>query len=430
MTTRARGTRNASHTPDRTATQRIGRRIAVSCLGLAAGPLLCVGNAAGQAGGIYLPENGGPSNGTAQAGSAAIARDAETSFLNPAGMTRLDSTEVMLSLMPFYLDIEFNPSPLTTIPGTDGGQQGGWLPAGGLFVAAPVNEHVALGFSATSPAGIVLDPDDAWVGRSWVSKSTLIGLNLEPSLGVRLNDQWSVGAAIDIQYATLDQEMFGPGPRLGLPLGIHGRSWDVGFSASLLWEPLETTRIGFRYRSQVDHELSGDLTIATRVPLQTSTSLTLPMSATLSAYHDFTEQFALMLDVGWTDWSVFDATLISFDRVGNAVALPRNFKDTWNVSLGTHIRPVDRWLVMAGVGYVSSSVSDANRTPDLAVDQQVRVSLGLEYQINDKWTVGGTYTFIWLGDNKIDQSRPADGRIIGDYDAFGHLFSVYGSLRF
>ena len=48
-----------------------------------------IGTAAyAQSGGLFLPENGGPSNGTAQAGSAAIARDAETAFLNPAGMMR------------------------------------------------------------------------------------------------------------------------------------------------------------------------------------------------------------------------------------------------------------------------------------------------------------------------------------------------------
>ncbi len=67
-----------------------------------------------QAGGIYLPEDGGPINGTAQAGSAAVARDAQTAWLNPAGMTRLDSPEVMLSVMPFFVELQFNPSSQTT----------------------------------------------------------------------------------------------------------------------------------------------------------------------------------------------------------------------------------------------------------------------------------------------------------------------------
>ena len=45
-------------------------------------------------------------------------------------------------------------------------------------------------------------------------------------------------------------------------------------------------------------------------------------------------------------------------------------------------------------------------------------------------TVGGNYTFAWLGDNKIDQTRALVGRIAGDYDAYIHIFGLSGSFRF
>lgn len=391
-----------------------------------AGPLLLVDKAVGQAGGIYLPETGGPINGTAQAGSAAVARDAETAFLNPAGMTRLDSPELLFSAMPFYLDFQFNPNAATTIPGTAGGNQGGWFPAGSFFLAVPVHERVALGLSITFPAGLALDPDDNWVGRNWTTLSVALAMNIEPSIGVRLSDHWSIGAGLDIQYLTFKQDL--TGPLLGTPLGIDGDSWEVGGSASVLWEPLETTRFGLRYRSEISHDLSGDLTVNSPTPI--STSFTMPMSLTFSAYHEFTEQFALMADVGWTDWSAFDHNVISFDGGGMSVELPRNFKDTWNLALGTHIRPAENWLVMVGASYVSSAVSDQNRTPDLPVDEQVRISVGVEYKVNERWSVGGSYTMLWLGTNDIDQTRPISGRIAGDYDALGHIFGIYGSVRF
>ena len=49
------------------------------------------------------------------------------------------------------------------------------------------------------------------------------------------------------------------------------------------------------------------------------------MSLTFSAYHDFNEQFALMADVGWTNWSAFDYNVISFDGGGASIELARNF---------------------------------------------------------------------------------------------------------
>jgi len=391
------------------------------------GTLLLAGTARGQAGGLYMPENGGPANGTAQAGSAALARDAETAWLNPAGMTRLASPTVMLSLMPVYLYTNFDPTAETTAIGSDGGNQGGWMPAGGLFAAVPVGERFAVGFSVTAPAGFEVDPVDDWLGRTWMTRAQLIGLNFEPSVGVRLSSQFSLGAGFDVQYLTFEQQL--RGPFLGATFGLDGDSWDVGFSASALWEPLGTTRIGARYRSQVSHNLSGDLTFReTAAPV--STSFTLPMSATLSAYHELSQKVALMLDAGWTDWSAFDYNAVTLDSSGAQLEVPRNFKDTWNVSLGSHISLGTGVLLMLGAGYVSSAVDDANRTPDMPVDQQIRGSTGIEYRINEMWTIGADYTFLWLGNNKIDQTRPFAGRIVGEYDSYAHVFGLYGALWF
>ena len=52
----------------------------------------------------------------------------------------------------------------------------------------------------------------------------------------------------------------------------------------VLLEPSEITRFGLRYRTQMDHDLDGDLTtLGTR---QTTAGLTIPQSLTFSAYHE------------------------------------------------------------------------------------------------------------------------------------------------
>ena len=110
--------------------------------------------------------------------------------------------------------------------------------------------------------------------------------------------------------------------------------------------------------------------------------------------------------------------------------LARNFKDTWSVNLGAHIIPSANWLLMVGGGYVSSAVDDENRTPDLPVDQQLRFSFGGERRFGQRWTVGLNYTYAWLGNNPIDQTRPINRRIAGDYDSSIHIIGIYGGLRF
>ncbi len=154
------------------------------------------------------------------------------------------------------------------------------------------------------------------------------------------------------------------------------------------------------------------------------------MSLTLSAYHELTETVAVVADLGWTDWSAFDHNVITFTGGGASTELPRNFKDTWNFSVGAHVMASENWSIRIGAGYTSSAVDDQDRTPDLPVDEQVRASFGLEYKINEQWSVGGSYTFLWMGDNNIDQTRPLSGRIVGDYDAVAHILGFYGSVSF
>jgi long-chain fatty acid transport protein len=402
----------------------------LNCL-VIVGTITHAGMALAQSGGLALTEDGGPLNGTAQAGSAAIARDAQTSWMNPAGLTRLESSELMFSFQPLKMKFEFRPSSETAVSGSSGGDQGGWVPGGALFFGAPVSDKTALGLSVTSPSGLVLDPEDDWVGRYYTTKIQLVALNIEPSIGFKLSDQWSIGGGVDFQYAKFKQDIAvrRPGPT-DAAVSIDGDSWQVGFSLSTLYEPSEKNRFGLRYRSAIGHDLTGDLEALQARPV--SSSLKMPQSLTLSSYHLIDPSVALLVDVGWQEWSAFDRTVIDIDALdGVQVEIPRNFKDTWTLALGVHLQADEKWLLMGGTSYTSSAVDDADRTPDMPVDEQWRVSAGAEYEAGTKWRIGGNYTFLDLGSNAVDATQLTGlSRVAGDYSAVAHIIGVYASLRF
>src|SRR5690242_5231343 len=87
----------------------------------------------GLAGGFFLSEIGTPDVGLASAGYASRAQDASTVFTNPAGMTRLDGSQVLVGIQPIYGRQVFSTNSHTTKPGSDGGNALVPLPGGSFF---------------------------------------------------------------------------------------------------------------------------------------------------------------------------------------------------------------------------------------------------------------------------------------------------------
>src|SRR5215510_12057962 len=72
------------------------------------------------AGGPYIYELGTPDLGTAAAGRAALAQDASTVVGNPAGMTRLERSQLTTTLYTILPSLKFDRGPGTTPSGGNG----------------------------------------------------------------------------------------------------------------------------------------------------------------------------------------------------------------------------------------------------------------------------------------------------------------------
>ena len=81
------------------------------------------------AAGFWIYEMGTPDLGTASAGRAASAKDAATVFGNPAGMTSLDRSQLLVGTQLVYGDVQFDRGSGTTVAGGNGGNASGAIPA-------------------------------------------------------------------------------------------------------------------------------------------------------------------------------------------------------------------------------------------------------------------------------------------------------------
>lgn len=396
------------------------------------------------AGGIILYEIATPDVGLASAGYASRADDASTVYKNPAGMSNLDGWQIDAGLQALYGDVQFSPSAGTTatLGPDDGGNAIGWLPGASLFVVAPLDEDWRVGFGMFSYFGLAEDYNDNWVGRYYVQDSTLLGFSLMPSVSYQATDWLSVGVGLNAMLGYLKSDMavnnvIGPDGQLSL----KDSTWGFGANVGIMIEVDPQTRIGMNYMSPVELEFSDTpsysglgpgLAILLANPRNLDLAVTVPQSVMLSLYHDFNEQWAVMADVGWQDWSQFGYVQAGVDAIG-VTTVELNFKDTWHGAIGVQYRPTTAWEFTGGLAYDSSAVDDANRTVTLPVGEAWRFGAGAQYALDEQLTLGLAYTFLWAGDMPVNQGSPTSrrGLVTGSFEGASFSFiNLNANYRF
>lgn len=401
------------------------------------------------AGGLWMYEDGGPTVGTASAGQAALAIDASTLRGNPAGMTRLDGNQLLVGAQPIILDSKFDRERESTFSGGNGGQAGNVFPSAGIYYSHSISNDLKAGLMFGSYLGLGVDYDDDWVGRYYVQEGELTTVSAIPAVAYRLTDWLSIGGGVGVQYATIDQtaainNQLTDGA--GFPDGsieLDEDSWAPLGYFGVLVEPNDRTRFGLTYISKADHEfddavrlrgLGPNLQAALGPVVGSSADLdvTIPQSVMVSAYHELTDDLAIMANLGWQDWSDFGETNVTLSATTTtSVTQDRNFRDTWQVAVGMLYRLNEDWIVSGGVAFDSSPVRNKDRTPDVPLDRQIRLSGGAQYSLSERTTLGFAYTYMDAGSADIRQDGALRGTLDGDYSNNAiHFLAAYVNWAF
>jgi long-chain fatty acid transport protein len=290
--------------------------------------ILILNSPLARAGSFAINEQSVSSLGSAYAGGAAQAEDVSTIFFNPAGLALLDRGELQIGgqfIIPSATfqnqgshlvapGTPFNHEPLT---GGNGGDAGVDHLIPNVYLSQPLFRSptygdLSIGIGLSVPFGLETDYQPDWVGRYVALRTKLTTFDIQPTIAYRFLDRISIGASIDVQYASarLSQAIdfgeigaetltpfFAALPaRLaasGVPLAaipgavaateraysaagfvpqghdgvgeVHGDDWSVGYTVGLIFEYLKGNelqflqdgRFGFSYRSGIDHTLTG-----------------------------------------------------------------------------------------------------------------------------------------------------------------------------
>jgi long-chain fatty acid transport protein len=196
----------------------------------------------------------------------------------------------------------------------------------------------------------------------------------------------------------------------------------------------------------VRHDLTGDVdftldTAGVGVALSLATGgafndsrgvakLTTPTVASLGVAIALDDEWSVLGEVGYTQWSEFQELRVKFDNP----AQPDNFqtyawKNTWLGAVGVRYQPDADWIFRAGVAFDESPTRDATRDPRIPDSDRTWIAFGIHHAISPSAALQVGYARLMFPDEPIFLSaltpgNEARGNLEGRTDADADMISM------
>lgn len=407
---------------------------------IAAAAMMVAGAFASQAyaAGFQLSEQSAIQMGRAMAGAGVVGDDLSAVHYNPAGMTLLPGTRMQATGTWVAVNLDYE---------GDSGQKengrlkGQMIPAG--FITHQLTDNVWTGLGLTVPYGMGTEYNKNWEGNTRGTESMILTFDINPNIAWKVNEKFSVGAGVSLQYA---KAKLGMGAYVPMDIGtstitlpanavVKGDSWAWGWNVGMMFQPVDTVRIGLSYRSSIDHDAEGhtDATVFTPRGTQAmrsdmKVSLKTPDTITLSATWEATEALRLSGTARWSKWSNFDTLNVrNADFAGTPMAnvqVENNWNDTWFFSVGADYKIDSQWTVRGGVAYDQGPVDNEYRVAVIPDTDRVWFSLGTSYKCTNNLTFDFGATYI-KGVGDTDLYKADHKTHLGEYKSLdSYIFSA------
>ncbi|PJK07829.1 hypothetical protein CO614_09375 [Lysobacteraceae bacterium NML120232] len=433
--------------------QRSSTQARLSALAVAVVSVLAIGSAA--ASGFQVRETSTKIGGRAYSGTTVASNDASVVSANPAAMVNTENGLIQGGVGVIDLNAEFTGSGSTAlgtaVSGGNGGDPGDAKPVPSLGIIVPMKgalEGLTLGASITAPFGSGTEYNDGWVGRYNATETSVKTVDLTLSAAVQVTPAFSVGAGLVFERAevTLGKDIplgvmlaaglqnpalaATPDGNITVDAGNNAFGWIAGFQ----FRPSEQFAIGYSHRSELKHDFKGNAVFTTPAAFQAmqpgfaalaqnpalsaaqrqqlmvlgngfvnsvgKARFVTPSVDTLSVMVGVGERVKLYADAQRTGWSSLQNVTIDFENPYQPTSREDfHWKDTMFYSLGADFQLNDAFTLRAGVAHDESPTNNTDRTPRLPDNDRKLYSLGLSWQMNEKLSLDGSFTYVSIKDS-------------------------------
>ena len=364
--------------------------------------------------------------GTAFAGATANNSDAGAIYWNPAGIANLSNVEVIVGINAILPSFTFEDKGSTPVGGGNGGDAGveAWVP--NFYAAMGISDRITAGIGVFAPYGLKTKYDADWIGRYAAVETELVTLDINPTLAIRLSESLSVGAGFTAERADATLISAVPlAPGVDGLATVEGDDWSYGYNLGAMCTLPCGVRVGLSYRSAIEHEIDGSISIG---PLPTeggTAALELPETAAIGLHVPLCDAVSLQADAAWTGWSSFEDLTVLKDDGSVLSTKDESWEDTWRVAVGLTYQVNDDLVLRTGVAYDQTPVPDAaHRTARIPDADRTWLAAGAGLDLTDALTVDVGYVHIWFNDSDVSDAYGPGTALVGTYEGDVDIVSL------
>ena len=389
------------------------------------------------ASGFQINENGARAMGMSGA-FVGLADDPSAVYFNPAGITQLLGTHFSIGATFISPSTKFTGPANISLPAALGGGKSQvynntesklksrWFTPFNVYVTHQLGNDLFVGLGVNNPYGLGTEWDDNWVGRYKTIKAEIQTFTFEPVVAYKLLDQLSISLGGMISYADVDLQQKIPmadattGAILApdATLQLKGNKLAYGFTAGVLYKPINKLSLGVSFHSEIKYKFEGDATptYAPGVPAspmvphgKITAPLTTPLTLTFGAAYIIQDDWSVSADIQYTGWSSYDSLVITFNDfqpTGKPYvsASVRDYKNNIILRLGTEVKINEKLTARGGALYDQNPVPDARLDPTLPDANRIGLNIGLGYKITNNLSVDVAYLFLIFSKREVTNS--------------------------
>jgi len=353
----------------------------------------------------------------------ALKLGSESMLFNPAGLSFINGKyDISLGATAIFSKVEYAGTDYSARTDNPMG-----TPIFG-YAGFRLSERFAAGVSVTNPVGNSLAWPDNWSGSHLVQNISLQAFSVQPTLSYKINDMFSIGAGMMINFGNFALERglmkigalapigtmfpdFKPviDKYAGVPAvtaRLEGDSkTSYGVNAGLLFTQGDRLSVGISYRSGVEMSVEkGSATLAYAgddlkqvidgingarpgtIPIPPingenfAASLPIPSNVNIGVAYNVSSSLLLSAELQYVGWKAYDNLTIKFDQM--SLVSEKNFKNAMIYRIGGELACSEKIVWRFGAIYDSTPVDLMLYGPETPGANKFSVTTGCTYRIS------------------------------------------------